>query len=136
MHRKEDSMKTTKRTISLLTGSVLAAAMMMPVAASAHTHVFLGINLGGLLAPPPVEVYDAPAYYPPPRVYYSRPDYYAPRVIYREPQVIYYNRWQRDRDYDQRGDWRRDRDQRGDWRRGRDQRDDHDRRHGDDHDDR
>lgn len=112
-------MKTTKRTISLLSGSALAAAMMLPVAASAHTQVFLGINLGNLLAPPPVEVYTAPAYYPPPRVYYSRPAYYAPRVVYGEPQVIYEHRWHRDWDHDQRGDWRR----------GEDQRDDHDRHH-------
>ena len=113
-------MKTTKRTISLLAGSALAAAMMLPVAASAHTRVFLGINLGGLLAPSPVEVYTAPTYYyPPPRVYYSRPAYYAPRVVYGEPRVIYDHRWHRDWDHDQRGDWQR----------GGDQGDDHDRHH-------
>lgn len=101
-------MKTTKRTIRLLAGSALALAMMIPVAASAHTHVFVGINLGGLIAPPPVEVYSAPAYYPPP-VYYTRSAYYEPRVIYREPQVVYYHRWHRDWDHDRRGDWDRDR---------------------------
>lgn len=132
-------MKTTKRTISLLAGSALAAAMMLPVAASAHTRVFLDINLGGQLAPRPVEVYTAPAYYPRQRVYYSRPAYYAPRVVYGEPQVIYYHRGHRDWDHDQRGDRRRGWDQRGDWRRGGDdQGDDHDRHrhwhHGDDDD--
>jgi hypothetical protein len=138
MHRKEDRMKTTKRTIRLLAGSALAAAMMLPVAASAHTQVFLGINPGGQFAPPQVEVYSAPAYYPPSQVYYSRPAYYAPRVVYGEPQVIYYHHWHRNWDHDQRGDWRRGWDQRGDWRRGGDQRDDHDRHyhwhHGDDDD--
>ncbi len=131
-------MKTTNRTISLLAGSALAAAMLLPLAASAQTRVFLGVNLGGLLAPPPVEVYTGPAYYPPRRVYYSRPDYYAPRVVYGEPQVIYYHRRYRDWDHDQRDNWRRGWDQRGDWRRGRDQREDHDSyrhwRHGDDDD--
>lgn len=132
-------MKTTKRTISLLAGSALVLAMMIPVTASAHTQVFLGINLGGLFAPPRVEVYRAQAYYAPPRVYYSRPTYYGPRVVYSEPQVIYYHHWHRDWDHDQRGDWRRDRDQWDDWHRGRDQRDDHDRHsrwhHGDHRDD-
>ena len=124
-------MKTTKRTISLLAGSALAAATMLPVAASAHTQVFLDVNLGRLLAPPPADVYTAPAYYPPPQVYYSRPAYYTPRVVYGEPQVIHYHRWHRDWDHDQRGDWHRDwdHDRRGDWRRGGDQRDDHDRHH-------
>ncbi|TAM22920.1 MAG: hypothetical protein EPN68_10650 [Rhodanobacter sp.] len=106
--------------------------MMIPVAASAHTHVFVGINLGGLIAPPPVEVYSAPAYYPPP-VYYTRSAYYEPRVIYREPQVVYYHRWHRDWDHDRRSDWDRDR-----WHRDWHERDDggwhHDGRRGDDND--
>lgn len=110
-------MKTTKRAIRLLAGSALALAMIVPIAASAHTQVFLGINLGGLVAPPPVEVYSAPAYYPPP-VYYTRSAYYGPRVIYREPQVVYYHRWHRDWDHDRRDDW--DHDRRGGWRRDRD----------------
>lgn len=104
-------MKTTKRTTCLLAASALVLAAMMPVAASAHTHVFLGINLGGLFAPP-VEVYSPPVYYAPRPVYYApRPAYYVPpRVIYTEPYPIYYRYRDRDRD----GYWRRDRDYRAD----------------------
>ncbi|MGH8124296.1 MAG: hypothetical protein ACREPK_00390 [Rhodanobacteraceae bacterium] len=122
-------MKHTKRTICLLAGSALALAALAPMTASAHTHVFLGINLGGLFAPPPVEVYTPPAYYAPqpPPVYYARPAYYAPRVIYTRPEVIYYNR----RGWDHHED-------RG-WHRGWYRHDDHDWhrhwRHHDDNDD-
>jgi hypothetical protein len=117
-------MKTTKRTIHPLAGAALAVAMMVPVAASAHTRVFLGVNLGGLFAPPPVERYTTRAYYPPPPVYYQRSVYYAPRVVYGEPQVIYDHRGRRG--------W--DQDQRGDWRQGWDQHDGRDWHHHDDHD--
>lgn len=106
-------MQTTKRTKRLLATAALAVAMLIPAAASAHTQVFLGINLGGLFPPPPVEVYTTPAYYPPP-VYYQRPAYYVPRVVYGEPQVIYYHRWHRDWDHDRRGDWRQRRYERDD----------------------
>lgn len=120
-------MKTTKRTIQLIGGSLLAFAVMIPAAASAQTRVVVGINVGGLFAQPPVEVYSAPAYYPPARGYYQRPAYYAPRVVYGEPQVIYSQRWHRDWDNDQRGDWRRGWDRQDDrnWHR----RDDHDWHH-------
>lgn len=122
-------MKTRKLTMCLLAGSALALTAMVPVVASAHTHVFLGINLGGWVAPPPVEVYTPPTYYappPPPPVYYTRPAYSAPRVIYSEPETVYY--YHRDRDWDRhwhRG-WR-DHDDHG-WHRGW-------HRHGDDDDD-
>lgn len=123
-------MKTKKRTVCLLAGSVLALAALTPMAASAHTHVFLGINLGGLFGPPPpVEVYSPPVYYapPPPPVYYAPPAYYPPRVVYGEPETIYY--YHRDHDWDRHG-WHRgwrDHDDHG-WHRGW-------RDHGDDDDD-
>jgi hypothetical protein len=120
-------MKTKKRTVYLLAGSALALAVLAPTTASAHTHVFLGINLGGLFAPPPVEVYSPPAYYaPPPPTYYAPAAYYPPRVIYSEPETIYY--YHRDHDWD-RHDWHgwREHDDHG-WHRGW-----HD--HGDDDDD-
>lgn len=104
-------MKTAKRTACLLAGSALAIAAMVPIAASAHTHVFLGINLGGLLAPAPVpvEVYTPPAYYvPPPPVYYTRPAYYAPRVVYTESYAPYYYQRDRDRDRHWHRGWRHD----------------------------
>lgn len=111
-------MKTTKRTTCLLAGSALALAAMVPMAASAHTHVFLGINLGGWLAPAPVEVYGPPVYYapPPPPVYYTRPAYYAPRVVYTEPYPGYYHGWDRDRDHHWHRGWYRDDDH--DWHHG------------------
>ncbi len=129
-------MKTTKRTIHPLAGAALAVAMMVPVAASAHTHVFLGVNLGGLFAPPPVERYATQAYYPPPPVYYQRPVYYAPRVVYREPQVIYDHRGHRGWDQEQRGDWRHRWDQHDDrdWHHQDDQDWHHHRQDGDDYD--
>ncbi len=110
-------MRTTKRTIHARAGAVVAVAMMVPVAASAQTRVFLSVNLGGPFAPPPVEVYTRPAYYPPP-VYYQRPVYFAPHVVYGEPQIIYDHRGYRGWDHERRGDWRYDRDQHydRDWR--------------------
>lgn len=86
-------MKMTKRSSHTLAGVGLAFAMLVPAAASAQTHVFLGVDLGGLFAQP------APGYY-------QRPVYYAPRVVYNEPEVIYYQRGQRSWDYEQRDDWR------------------------------
>lgn len=87
-----------KHTKSLLLGAALTFAACAPVAASAHTDLFFGLNLGGLFGPPAV-VYAPPAYYAPaPPVYYAPapvyvappPVYYAPRPIYRAPTVIYY----------------------------------------------
>ncbi len=117
-------MKTTKCTIQWIGATALAFAVMIPAQASAQTQVVVGVNAGGPFARSPVEVYSAPAYYPPPRVYYPRPAYYAPRVVYGEPQALYYHRWHREWDHDQRGDWRRgwDRQDDRDWQR----RDDHD----------
>lgn len=98
-------MRTTKSTVCVLAVAVLALATMVPTVASAHTHVFLGINLGGWLAPPPVQVYAPPVYYapPPPPVYYPRPAYYTPPMVYGGPRVIYYP----DRDRDWHRGWRR-----------------------------
>ena len=129
-------MKTTKRTIHPLAGAALAVAMMVPLAASAHTHVFLGVNLDGLFAPPPVERYNTQAYYPSPPVYYQRSVYYAPRVAYSEPQVIYDHRGHRGWDQEQRGDWRRRWGQRDDrdWHHHDDQDWHHHRHDGDDND--
>lgn len=107
-------MKTAKCTTCLLAGSALVVAALLPMAASAHTHVFLGINLGGLFAPPPVVVYGPPVYYAPPPVYYARPSYYAPpgyyapRAVYTGPYPVYHRRWDRDRDHHWRRGWRRD----------------------------
>lgn len=102
-------MKFTRRGMVLLMGSALAAAALLPLAASARTHVFLGVTLGGFVPPPPV-VYGPPVYYaPPPPAYYA--PYYAPRVVYETPRPVYYYRGDRDGDR-----WDRDRD-RG-WRDG------------------
>lgn len=86
-------MKMTKRPIHMLAGATLALAMLVPVAASAQTDVFFGVNLGGLYAP------SAPAYY-------QRPVYYAPRTEYGQPQVVYYQRGEPSWDDEQRGELR------------------------------
>lgn len=98
-------MKIAKRTMCLLAGSALALAAAVPMTASAHTRVFLGINLGGWSAPP-VEVYTPPVYYAPPRIYYARPVYYPPRVVYTEPYGVYYRGWDHDGDRHWRRGWR------------------------------
>lgn len=75
---------TTKRKLLAMLGSV-ALLSAVPVLASAHTHVFLGINLGGLFAPAPVVYAPPPVVYAPPRVVYVprvRYGYYAPRGYY------------------------------------------------------
>lgn len=61
----------------------LSLAGLLPLAASAHTDLSIGLNLGGYApvyeAPPPVY------YAPPPRVYYAPPTYYGPTVVYTRP---------------------------------------------------
>jgi hypothetical protein len=87
---KED--ETMKK---LLIGLGLITVAAMPLAASAHTDLSIGIGIGGYYAPPPPRVY----YYEPevveyrhgpPAYYYSPPRrVYGPRVVYRD---YYYDR--------------------------------------------
>lgn len=120
-------MNHANRTMTVLAGSAVALVALMPLTASAHTNVFLGIRVGGWPVPP-VAVYAPPVYYappPPPPVYYA-PAYYAPRVIYETPRPVYYyyrgdrewgHRWHADRDRGWHGDdhgWHRGRGHRGD----------------------
>lgn len=115
---------TTKKLLSLL--GAIALLSSVPMLASAHSHVFLGINLGGLFAPPPVVYAEPPVAYPPPPpvVYVPRPryDYYGTPVYYGQPVYIEGRGW---RDHDH---WDHDRGDYGRWHGWR-----HD--HGDDDDD-
>lgn len=93
---------TTQKLLPLL--GAVALLSSVPMLACARTHVFLGINLGGLFAPPPV-VYAAPpvAYpAPPPVVYVPRPryDYYSAPVYYGEPVYIERRGWRRHEHWD------------------------------------
>lgn len=97
----------------------LAAGLLLigtlPLAASAHTSVSVGIGIPIYAAPPPVyyepevidyEYYEAPRVYRPYYGYYGYygTRYYAPRVIYRDDDGP--RRWHhRDRD-EWRGEWR------------------------------
>lgn len=86
-------MQRSAYTKALLAGAFVAAAGMLPLVASAHTHVWIGANLTGLLddligAPPPAVVYaPQPTYYaaPPPA-----PVYYAPQPPPPPPGPAYY----------------------------------------------
>lgn len=107
-----------KRTRMLAVAAGLAMLAAVPTIASAHTHVFLGINLGGLFvpapvvyAPPPPVVYAAPTYYTPAPAYYEpAPAYYVPRVYYgpghyrRDHRGWYRHHDWRDHDHHERGD--------------------------------
>lgn len=76
----------------------LGLAALLPLAASAHTDVSIGLNLGGY----PVYAAPAPVYYTPPQpVYYAPPQpvYYSPAPVYYGGNVSYYDggrRWCRD----------------------------------------
>lgn len=95
-----------KRIGILATATGLAILAALPAIASAHTRVFVGVNLGGLFdpapivyAPSPPVVYTTPAYYPPPRTYYEpAPAYYAPRIYYAPRDYRYDRRGWRDHD--------------------------------------
>lgn len=75
-------MITKRKLLAIMAPVALMSAV--PVIASAHTHVFLGINLGGLFAPPPVVYAPPPVVYAPPVPY----GYYAPRAYY-TPDAYY-----------------------------------------------
>lgn len=109
----------TKRKLLVIMGSV-ALLSAMPVIASAHTHVFLGINLGRLFAPAPVVYAPPPVVYAAPPVVYAPParyGYYAPRPYYAPGAyyggVVYVGRrgWRHhehwDHDHWDRGHWGR-----------------------------
>lgn len=109
---------TTQKLLPLMGAIALLAAV--PALASAHTHVFLGINLGGLFAPPPVVYAPPPVAYapPPPPVvyvprprydYYAQPAYYAPGAYYGGPVYIQRRGW---RDHDH---WDHDHGDHGRW---------------------
>lgn len=99
-----------RRMIPLLAAGLIAGpAMLAPLAASAHTSISLGFNLGALLAPPvvgygygyappvayapaPVVGYAPPVTYAPPPVRYVAPPVaygYAPPVVTYAPPVVY-----------------------------------------------
>lgn len=105
-----------KRKILPLLGAVAVLAAV-PALASAHTHVFLGINLGALFNPAPI-VYAAPppvVYAPPvPYPYYGRPVYYAQGPYYGPTVYIRNDGWWHDRHWDH-DRWEHDHWRRHDW---------------------
>ena len=84
----------------LLVSAGLVAASLMPLAASAHTDLSIGLGFGLPVYGPPAPVYYAP---PPPPVYgyydngygYGPPvGYYGPpRPVYYGPNVVYREGW-------------------------------------------
>lgn len=109
-------MKHSMHTKLLLAGAFVAAAGMAPLVASAHTNVWIGANLTGLIddlvgAPPPTVVYappPAPVYYaprplpppPPPVAYAPAPVYYAtPPVYYSEAPAVGLNLYYQSNDW-------------------------------------